>query len=88
MNDPTVEFNESCAGCVFYKESSVFEGGQPGVGVCRRFPPTGFPMPGPQGGLAYVPVPAPVRATEWCGEFITPEEYGAPLPGEEPPITQ
>ena len=54
--------DKSCAECKFGSAFSDYDG----VGICRRYPPTGS-TPHPRGGV--VPVWAAVRSHDWCGEF-------------------
>lgn len=72
---------EVCADCVFYKSQD----GQP-AGLCRRYPPTPIVVmqqgpsnllkPGaPQLVQQIMPVYSMVQRGDWCGEFLTPEDY-------------
>lgn len=42
-------------------------------GGCHRFPPSGFPVPAPQ-GIAVINIIPTVQGGDWCGEFVAAKE--------------
>jgi hypothetical protein len=58
---------DTCASCEFYHESGPDKDLNRST-MCRRFPPSAFPMP--RGNtLASISIYPPVQSTQWCGEW-------------------
>lgn len=73
---PALVVGDSCGGCTFWR---VFEM-TPGVGRCKRFPPTPMVAAGCEQPTS--------RATDWCGEFETKAAEAARPVGFAPPAPE
>ena len=52
-----------CEVCAYWLHTGVNEG------ICRRYPPSPFPIMGPRGPVGCVANQPPVKAAGWCAEF-------------------
>lgn len=64
----TTNGQNTCESCLYYEPESVIRGGQPGQGVCRRYPPSVNVVATTQGGMTLCNFPI-VKKDAWCGEY-------------------
>ena len=53
---------QTCGNCKFSLDDA-------GSKWCRRYPPSVFPVPTPDGKIGWTSNSTPVREFQWCGEW-------------------
>lgn len=64
-----VKSRNLCENCFFFVKTINPSNITESQGVCRRYPPTPFPVPTHTGQIGVMTVPATVSGKEWCGEW-------------------